>query len=52
MRKPVFGIFNQVRHKPACSASEACYSLKISDIASKDRKRTTKVLIRLPGCAG
>ena len=22
MRKPVFGMYNQVRHKPACSATE------------------------------
>ena len=23
MRKPVFGVFDQVRHKPACAATEA-----------------------------
>ena len=54
-RKPVFGIFDQVRLKPACSASEASYSLEISDIETRgiilSRQRTTKALIRLRGCA-
>ena len=33
-RNLVFGIFDQVRLKPACSASEATYSLEILDLAS------------------
>ena len=33
-KKPVFGVSNQVRHKPACSASEASQSLEIVNIAS------------------
>ena len=50
MRKPVFGIFDQVRLKPACSATENSYCLdlaleSIGIILSK--KRTTKALIRL-----
>ena len=56
MRKPVFGVCNQVRHKLACSATETTYSLEISAIVRRDiilsRQRTTKVLIRLRGCAG
>ena len=34
MRKPVFGVFDQVRLKPACSASEASWSHEIFDLAS------------------
>ena len=56
MRKPVFGVSDQVRLKPACSATEASQSLEISAIASRgiilSRQRTTKALIRLHGCAG
>ena len=51
-RKPVFRVFDQVRLKPVCSA-------RVMKIANKDtrdtilsRQRTTKVLIRLRGCAG
>ena len=55
-RKPVFGVFDQVRLKPACLAAETSWRLEISDIETGDiilsRKRTTKVLIRLHGCAG
>ena len=54
-RKPVFGVFNQVRLKPACSATEASLRLDSSDIESRSiilsRQRTTKVLIRLRECA-
>ena len=55
-RKPVFGVCDQVRHKPACSADETRLSLEISAIETRDiilsRQQTTKVLIRLRGCAG
>ena len=55
-RKSVFWVFNQVRHKPACAATEASWRLEIWDIETKDiilsRQWTTKVLIRLRGCAG
>ena len=33
-RKPGFGVSDQVRLKPACSATEATWSLEILDIAS------------------
>ena len=56
MRKPVFGVSDQVRHKPACAATEASQGLEISDIETRDnilsRQQTTKVLIRLRECAG
>ena len=55
-RKPVFGVCHQVRLKSACSATEASWSHEISVIETRDiilsRQRTTKVLIRLHGCAG
>ena len=55
-RKPVFGVYDQVRLKPACAATEATQRFEISDIETRDnilpRQRTTKVLIRLRGCAG
>ena len=50
MRKPVFGVFDQIRLKPICAATEASYKLEISDIETRDfilsRQRKTKVLIR------
>ena len=56
MRKPVFGVSDQLKLKPACSASETSYSLESSAIASRDiilsRQRKTKALIRLRGRAG
>ena len=55
-RKSVFGVWDQVRHKPACAATEAIWRLDISDIETGDiilpRQRTIKVLIRLRGCVG
>ena len=33
-RKPVLGIYNQVKLKPACSATEASYNIEILHIAS------------------
>ena len=56
MRKPVFRVCDQVRHKLACTVTEARQRLEISDIESRgitlSRQRATKVLIRLRGCAG
>ena len=53
---PVFGVCDQLRLKPAYSAIETGQSLEISAIASRgiilSRRRTTKALIRLRGCAG
>ena len=34
VRKPVFGLCDQVRLKPACSVTEASLSLEILDLAS------------------
>ena len=51
-RKPVFGVFDQVRLKPVCSATEASESHEFATgdvILSK--QRITKTLIRLCGCA-
>ena len=46
MRKPVFGVCDQVRHKLACAAKEARQRLEISDIETRGiiltRQRTTK----------
>ena len=50
------GICDQLRFKPAYSASEAILRLEILDIETRgiilSRQRTTKALIRLRGCAG
>ena len=57
-RKPVFGVFDQVRLKPACSATETSQSLEILDLSSigiilhVSKKRTAKILIRLCECSG
>ena len=55
-RKPVFGVCDHGRLKPACSATEARQRLEISDLETSGiiphRQRTTKALIRLSGCAG
>ena len=32
MRKPVFGVPNQVQHKSGCTATKDVYTLKISDL--------------------
>ena len=56
MRKPVFGVFDQVRPKPDCSSTETNWSLEILDIEIRgiilSRKWTIETLIRLRGCAG
>ena len=36
MRKLVYGVCDQVRLKPACSATEASYRLEILDIETRD----------------
>ena len=50
------GVSDQARHKPACAATEASWSLEISAIESKviilSKQRTTKALNRLCGCTG
>ena len=35
VRKPVFGVSEQVRHKPGCTATKDDYRLKISDLESR-----------------
>ena len=32
MRKPVFGVSDQVRHKPGCTTTEDSWRLEISDL--------------------
>ena len=48
MRKPFFGVFNQVRLKPACAATETSWCLVISAIVSRgiipSRQPITKML--------
>ena len=50
------GVSDQARHKQACAATEASYSLEISAIEYRDiilsKQRTTKALISLRACAG
>ena len=36
MRNPVFGVSDQVRHKPDCTATEVGYRLEISDLESSE----------------
>ena len=51
-RKPVFRVFDRVRHKPPWTATEASQRLEISDIETRDitlsRQRTTKARLRRP----
>ena len=35
VRKPVFGVSNQVRHKLGCTATEGVKKLKIADLGSR-----------------
>ena len=55
-KKPLFGVCDQVRLKPACSATETSQGVEILDIASIDiilsKQQTTRVLFRLRRCAG
>ena len=54
--KPVFRVSDKARLKPACSATETSKKIAILLIANLDmivfRKRITKALISLRGCAG
>ena len=56
MWKPVFGVCDQLKLKPACSAIEASWSHETANTETRDiilsRQWTTKVLIRLWVCAG
>ena len=47
-RKPVFGVCDQLRLKPACSATETSYGLEMLDLAIILSKQwATKALISL-----
>ena len=54
--QPVFGVYDQVRLKQACSATDSSKSLEILGTETRgnilSKLRTTKALIRLRGCAG
>ena len=54
--KPVFGVSDIVRFKPACSATGTSKKIEISLVASFDmvlsKHHITKALISLRGCAG
>ena len=55
-RKPVFGVSDKASFKPVSSATETSWKIEISPVASFHmilfKKRITKALIRLRGCAG
>ena len=55
-RKPVFGLSDQMRLKPACAATEARQRLEISYVETRgiilSRPRIAKALNRLRGCTG
>ena len=55
-RKPVFGVSDKVRFKPVSSATETSCKIDILLVARLDmilsKKRITKALISLRGCAG
>ena len=55
-RKPVFGVSGKARLKPVSSTTETSQKIEISPVASLhiilSKKRITKALIRLRGCAG
>ena len=54
--KPVFGVPDKERFKPACSATKTSKKVEILPVASLDvilsKKRKTKALIRLREWAG
>ena len=53
-RKPVFGVSDQVPHKPGCTAIEDGYRLEISELGSRDftiRVAKTKALISFAATA-
>ena len=55
-RKHVFGVSDEASFKPVSSATEISYIVEISPFANlhmiRFKKRITKALIRLRGCAG
>ena len=55
-RKPVFRVSDNARFKPVSSATETSWKIKISHVAALhmilSKKRISKALIRLGGCAG
>ena len=55
-RKPVFGVSDKLRCKPACPATETSKKIEISLVASLDmilsNKGITKALTSLRRCAG
>ena len=51
MRKPVFGISDQVRHKPGCEATENDYRLEISDKKRDCTIRIAKTKALISYCA-
>ena len=54
--KPVFGVFDKAKIKPVTPATETSKKIEFSLVASLDiklsKKRITKALINLRGCAG
>ena len=54
--KSVFGVSDKASFKPVSSATETSYKVEISPVASLQmllsKRRITKALIRLRGCAG
>ena len=54
--KPVLGVSDKASFKPVSSATETSSKIEISHVASLhmifSKKRITKALIRLCGCAG
>ena len=45
MRKPVFGVSNQVRHKPGCVATEDGQRLENLDLGSRG---SSTIYVKLP----
>ena len=54
--KPVFGVSDKASFKPVSLATETSYKIEITPVASLhmvlSKKRITKALIRMRGCAG
>ena len=44
VRKSVFGVYDLVRHKPGCTATEDCYRLEISDLGSRGIAVTAQLI--------
>ena len=56
MKEPVLGVSNKARPKSVSSATETSKKIEVSPVASlvmiPSKKRITKALISLCGCAG